>query len=241
MDQAALRPCESKLGPPRCPWGNPSVPAGERLCKPNHTTSREGVLFHSQIGNVISDLTFGGRPWKLCECECWWGGGGSGPVGGTGRERRHVGERGRTPGYLRESRRPPEHPPRSPAETCGRSQEAACTGAPETQRCSSRFPRGPRGLAVPRHGRALSLETMNGQAPHEWEKPRSWLVTSSRRAYGSGNTDRRLTAGFEGSLEQDTRHHHSEHPRRLPTGLSHSLWESPLAYIPYSSPLKSIH
>lgn len=187
MDQAALRPCESKLGPPRCPWGTPSVPAGERLCKPNHTTSREGALFHSQIGNVISDLTFGGRPWKLCEYECWWGGWAVRPSRRNRQGKAAWGERGRTPGYLRESRRPPEHPPRSPAETCGRSQEAACTGAPETQRCSSRFPRGLQGLAVPRHGRALSLETMNGRAPHEQEKPRSWLVTSSRRAYGSGS------------------------------------------------------
>ena len=75
MDQAALRPCKSKLRTLRCPWGTPSVPAGEMLCKPSHTTSRERGLFHSLIGNVISDLTSGGHPWKLCVYVCWRGGG----------------------------------------------------------------------------------------------------------------------------------------------------------------------
>ena len=158
----------------RCPWGTPSVPAVKMLRAPSHTTGREQGLFRSLVGNVTSDVTSGGRPWKLCVCVCvcvGGVGGGSGPLRGMDRERLHVGEQGRTLGYLWESQHPPERPPRSPAETCGRSQEAACTEAPETQRCFRWFPRGLRGLAAPRHRCAFSVETTNVQAPHEWEKP----------------------------------------------------------------------
>ena len=145
-------PLNKSPAPPGAPGG---LAAGETLREPSYTASVGQGVFRSLIEKVTSHLESGAVPgcrnsqakfllcrgqplgWKLHRGR---GGGRPHEMKGQGGAGTGGGEQGRSPAYLRESWRPPERPPRSPAETCGRSQEAACTEAPETQRFSAKFP-----------------------------------------------------------------------------------------------------
>lgn len=71
-------------------------------------------------------------------------------------------------GYLRESRRPPERRPRSPAETYGRSQEVTRTKAPERD-FQLNYPR-PGGPRCDDTALLLLAEVTDVKAPYKCQK-----------------------------------------------------------------------